>query len=261
MGRGAEYDICFLWIQMPCEKRFCNSYCLFITLLLWYHFGSCFPPSVCVSVHVCVAFYSFAFPPFFLLCCYFEIHHDFEIKHSTSMMRKMESSMSKHIGFGPALFPSLLLPGYVCVCNMCIQSTIHKYYELILIQFYSSFAINAYHLNRRTKSSDSHMHRAEYTRTSDYVSNRETHNILNNELDCGDDMMNQHWKSIISLCAWKTLEKITKIGFIYASLCSALSSSHLPASSHTLLVLQLNSIKRKNCSSHTFTFDTNVTLY
>lgn len=40
---------------MPCEKRFRNRYCLFITLWLWYHFGSCFLLlRVCTRARVCV---------------------------------------------------------------------------------------------------------------------------------------------------------------------------------------------------------------
>lgn len=112
----------FRLIRMPCEKRFSATA---IVYSLYYYYDIIL---VRFSPHFCL-FYSLTHH----LSSFVDassIHHDFEIKHSTSMMRKMESSMSKHIGL------------CVCVCKF----TIHEYYELILIQFYSSFTINAYNL-------------------------------------------------------------------------------------------------------------------
>lgn len=168
--------------------------------------------SLCVCACVCVAFYSFAFPPFLLLCCYFEIHHDFEIKHSTSMMRKMESSMSKHIGFGTALPLSLPLHRYlssgICVRMWCV------YPPYMNIMNWSLF--NFIHLLPSTliirieeQKVATHICTERNTNAHAIMCLIETHNIWNNELDCGDDMiLNQHWKSIISLCTWKTSEGI-----------------------------------------------------
>lgn len=86
----------FRLIRMPCEKRFSATA---IVYSLYYYYDIIlvrFPPHFCLFYSLTHHLSSFVDAS--------SIHHDFEIKHSTSMMRKMESSMSKHIGL------------YVCVC-------------------------------------------------------------------------------------------------------------------------------------------------